>query len=149
MYLNSTGAEDISVGHPSVRLCPFSPARPPDQNTTNPSSPRHSPPQSQTFPKIRSEGNRPSMENGAPQNEGRDPSGFLSQIIGNAVTVKLNSGVVYKGELEAAALALSTSPSPSRRSPWPQTQPTVSRPTSTRAHADHLRQASSSLSMGT
>lgn len=40
------------------------------------------------------------MENGAPQNEGRDPSGFLSQIIGNAVTVKLNSGVVYKGELE-------------------------------------------------
>lgn len=38
------------------------------------------------------------MENGAPQNEGRDPSGFLSQIIGNAVTVKLNSGVVYKGE---------------------------------------------------
>jgi hypothetical protein len=40
------------------------------------------------------------MENGAPQNEGRDPSGFLSQIIGNAVTVKLNSGIVYKGELE-------------------------------------------------
>lgn len=40
------------------------------------------------------------MENGAPQNEGKDPSGFLSQIIGNAVTVKLNSGVVYKGELE-------------------------------------------------
>lgn len=40
------------------------------------------------------------MENGAPQNEGRDPSGFLSQIIGNAVTVKLNSGVVYKGEWE-------------------------------------------------
>lgn len=40
------------------------------------------------------------MENGtAPaQNEGRDPSGFLSEIIGNNVTVKLNSGVVYKGE---------------------------------------------------
>lgn len=40
------------------------------------------------------------MENGAPMpaNEGRDPSGFLSQIIGNPVTVKLNSGVVYKGE---------------------------------------------------
>lgn len=40
------------------------------------------------------------MENGAqlPANEGRDPSGFLSQIIGNPVTVKLNSGVVYKGE---------------------------------------------------
>lgn len=44
------------------------------------------------------------MENGAPQNEGRDPSGFLSQIIGNAVTVKLNSGVVYKGELATYCL---------------------------------------------
>ncbi|KAH7034850.1 U6 snRNA-associated Sm-like protein LSm6 [Microdochium nivale] len=43
------------------------------------------------------------MENGtAPaQNEGRDPSGFLSEIIGNNVTVKLNSGVVYKGELQS------------------------------------------------
>ena len=29
--------------------------------------------------------------------EGRDPSGFLTEIIGSAVTVKLNSGVVYKG----------------------------------------------------
>jgi hypothetical protein len=38
------------------------------------------------------------MENGAGA-EGRDPSGFLSEIIGAAVTVKLNSGVVYKGEL--------------------------------------------------
>lgn len=38
------------------------------------------------------------MENGAPSTEGKDPSGFLSQIIGNPVTVKLNSGVVYKGE---------------------------------------------------
>lgn len=38
------------------------------------------------------------MENGAPSNEGKDPSGFLSTIIGNPVTVKLNSGVVYKGE---------------------------------------------------
>lgn len=47
------------------------------------------------------------MENGAPQNEGRDPSGFLSQIIGNAVTVKLNSGVVYKGELEWSLLLVS------------------------------------------
>jgi U6 snRNA-associated Sm-like protein LSm6 len=38
------------------------------------------------------------MENGmAAQGEGRDPSGFLSEIIGSAVTVKLNSGVVYKG----------------------------------------------------
>lgn len=35
------------------------------------------------------------MENGAAS--ARDPSGFLSEIIGNAVTVKLNSGVVYKG----------------------------------------------------
>lgn len=41
------------------------------------------------------------MENGtsaaATQGEGKDPSGFLSDIIGNAVTVKLNSGVVYRG----------------------------------------------------
>lgn len=36
------------------------------------------------------------MENGA-GSEGRDPSGFLSEIIGAPVTVKLNSGVVYKG----------------------------------------------------
>jgi hypothetical protein len=39
------------------------------------------------------------MENGAPsQPDGKDPSGFLSQIIGSPVTVKLNSGVVYKGK---------------------------------------------------
>lgn len=36
------------------------------------------------------------MENG-PGAEGRDPSGFLSEIIGAPVIVKLNSGVVYKG----------------------------------------------------
>ncbi|CAD0096463.1 unnamed protein product, partial [Aureobasidium mustum] len=29
-------------------------------------------------------------------NEARDPSGFLSEIIGAPVTVKLNSGVVYR-----------------------------------------------------
>lgn len=41
------------------------------------------------------------MENGTiSQGDGRDPSGFLSEIIGNPVTVKLNSGVVYKGALE-------------------------------------------------
>lgn len=33
--------------------------------------------------------------NGAGDN--RDPSGFLSEIINRPVTVKLNSGVVYKG----------------------------------------------------
>lgn len=38
------------------------------------------------------------MENGpATQGDGKDPSSFLGQIIGNPVTVKLNSGVVYKG----------------------------------------------------
>ena len=38
------------------------------------------------------------MENGnLNQGEGKDPSAFLSEIIGNSVTVKLNSGVVYKG----------------------------------------------------
>lgn len=36
------------------------------------------------------------MENGAPS-DGKDPSAFLSEIIGVPVTVKLNSGVVYKG----------------------------------------------------
>ena len=40
------------------------------------------------------------MENGAPA-DGKDPSGFLSEIIGVPVTVKLNSGVVYKGELQS------------------------------------------------
>jgi U6 snRNA-associated Sm-like protein LSm6 len=40
------------------------------------------------------------MENGnLNQGEGKDPSAFLSEIIGNAVTVKLNSGVVYRGTL--------------------------------------------------
>lgn len=38
------------------------------------------------------------MDNGA-SSEGKDPSGFLSEIIGAPVTVKLNSGVVYKGML--------------------------------------------------
>ncbi|KAL8790532.1 MAG: hypothetical protein Q9213_000554 [Squamulea squamosa] len=40
------------------------------------------------------------MENGL-STEGKDPSGFLSEIIGAPVTVKLNSGVVYKGELQS------------------------------------------------
>jgi U6 snRNA-associated Sm-like protein LSm6 len=45
---------------------------------------------------------RITMENGAvTQGEGKDPSGFLSEIIGNPVTVKLNSGVVYKGEKQS------------------------------------------------
>ncbi len=39
------------------------------------------------------------MENGTfSQGEGKDPSSFLGEIIGRAVTVKLNSGVVYKGK---------------------------------------------------
>ncbi|PVH95997.1 U6 snRNA-associated Sm-like protein LSm6 [Periconia macrospinosa] len=36
-----------------------------------------------------------------PKADPRDPSGFLSEIIGNAVTVKLNSGIVYKGALQS------------------------------------------------
>jgi len=36
------------------------------------------------------------MENGS-TSEGKDPSAFLSEIIGAPVIVKLNSGVVYKG----------------------------------------------------
>ena len=40
------------------------------------------------------------MENGAPAaGDSKDPSTFLSEIIGVPVTVKLNSGVVYKGWL--------------------------------------------------
>jgi U6 snRNA-associated Sm-like protein LSm6 len=35
--------------------------------------------------------------NGTTQGDGKDPSGFLGEIIGSPVTVKLNSGVVYKG----------------------------------------------------
>ncbi|KXT11153.1 hypothetical protein AC579_4070 [Pseudocercospora musae] len=31
----------------------------------------------------------------------RDPAGFLSEIIGAPVTVKLNSGVVFRGELQS------------------------------------------------
>lgn len=42
------------------------------------------------------------MENGQiTQSGGNDPSGFLGEIIGSSVTVKLNSGVIYKGELVA------------------------------------------------
>ncbi|KAJ2905095.1 U6 snRNA-associated Sm-like protein LSm6 [Zalerion maritima] len=42
------------------------------------------------------------MENGSVnQGEGKDPSTFLSDLIGNAVLVKLNSGVIYKGELQS------------------------------------------------
>lgn len=39
-------------------------------------------------------------ESPAPETAGdsRDPSGFLSEIIGAPVTVKLNSGIVYKGK---------------------------------------------------
>ncbi|KAL2056706.1 hypothetical protein ABVK25_003100 [Lepraria finkii] len=39
------------------------------------------------------------MENGA--SDSKDPSGFLSEIIGTPVTVKLNSSVVYKGLLSS------------------------------------------------
>ena len=36
------------------------------------------------------------MDNNS-SSEGKDPSAFLSEIIGAPVIVKLNSGVVYKG----------------------------------------------------
>lgn len=42
------------------------------------------------------------MENGATtQGEVKDPSSFLTEITGAPVTVKLNSGVIYKGELQS------------------------------------------------
>ncbi|KAF2098666.1 U6 snRNA-associated Sm-like protein LSm6 [Rhizodiscina lignyota] len=39
------------------------------------------------------------MENG--NSDTKDPSSFLAEIIGAPVTVKLNSGIVYKGELQS------------------------------------------------
>lgn len=39
--------------------------------------------------------------NGTASTDSRDPSTFLTSIIGVPVTVKLNSGVVYKGELQS------------------------------------------------
>ena len=42
------------------------------------------------------------MENGT-SSEGKDPSAFLAEIIGAPVTVRLNSGVVYKGSFHHAA----------------------------------------------
>lgn len=42
-------------------------------------------------------------------NDARDPSGFLSEIIGAPVTVKLNSGVVYKGMYMLSRLILKNS----------------------------------------
>jgi len=40
--------------------------------------------------------------------DGKDPSSFLSEIIGAPVTVKLNSGVVYKGIVTCGLLMSST-----------------------------------------
>ncbi|CBX90453.1 hypothetical protein LEMA_P065790.1 [Plenodomus lingam JN3] len=39
--------------------------------------------------------------------DSRDPSGFLSEIIGAPVTVKLNSGIIYKGVLARAQVTFS------------------------------------------
>ena len=47
------------------------------------------------------------MENGA-SSEGKDPSAFLGEIIGAPVTVKLNSGVVYKGVLLPVSMLAET-----------------------------------------
>jgi hypothetical protein len=62
----------------------------------------HQPPPtstSRTTPTLQNQPSADTMENGnISQGEGKDPSSFLSDIIGNPVTVKLNSGVVYKGE---------------------------------------------------
>lgn len=65
------------------------------------------------------------MENGAPS-EGKDPSAFLTEIIGAPVTVKLNSGVVYKGastqSLEYPNLIIQTlTPSQESFSRWTAT----------------------------
>jgi hypothetical protein len=58
------------------------------------------------------------MENGSvSQGEGMDPSSFLSDIIGSPVTVKLNSGVIYKGELFWLSSFISSAYLPSCRFP--------------------------------
>ena len=44
------------------------------------------------------------------QGEGKDPTSFLGEIIGNMVTVKLNSGVIYKGEKPSKAPPRSEKP---------------------------------------
>jgi U6 snRNA-associated Sm-like protein LSm6 len=41
------------------------------------------------------------MEAHTDSSDSKDPASFLSSIIGVPVTVKLNSGVVYKGELQS------------------------------------------------
>jgi U6 snRNA-associated Sm-like protein LSm6 len=41
------------------------------------------------------------MENHTASGDSKDPASFLSSIIGVPVTVKLNSGIVYKGELQS------------------------------------------------
>lgn len=41
------------------------------------------------------------MADQATSGDSKDPASFLSSIIGVPVTVKLNSGVVYKGELQS------------------------------------------------
>lgn len=47
------------------------------------------------------------MENGnITQAEAGGPAVFLNQIIGDTVTVKLNSGVVYKGWMFCSELGL-------------------------------------------
>lgn len=38
--------------------------------------------------------------------DSRDPSGFLSEIIGAPVTVKLNSGIIYKGVYAAVLVSI-------------------------------------------
>jgi small nuclear ribonucleoprotein (snRNP)-like protein len=45
------------------------------------------------------------MEEGG-ASEGKDPSTFLAEITGAPVTVKLNSGVVYKGQSSRFPLGL-------------------------------------------
>lgn len=50
--------------------------------------------------------------------EGKDPSSFLSEIIGAPVTVKLNSGVIYKGIIPLALMSLKSYNSKGSYNPW-------------------------------
>lgn len=85
------GANLRLVGRNNVRTLPHAPTQLQGPlETTNSEGNRRE--------RSKGEGFKTEMENGGTtQGEGKDPSGFLGEIINSAVTVKLNSGVVYKG----------------------------------------------------
>lgn len=87
------------VGRPPPPLLSFLAGPVLSQLPTKPQATHSNPTRADHTSVTDCDGHLLTMENGAAtQGEGKDPSGFLSEIIGNPVTVKLNSGVVYKGK---------------------------------------------------